>query len=69
MISEDQYGFRASKSTSDANIPHLDFAYSYLDIGSMVVSFFLGFKKAIDCVDHSNFLAKLDSLGVRDAAK
>ena len=69
LLSEDQYGFRAGKSTSDAIMDHLDFVYSNLDTGSIVVSFFLDFKKAFDCIDHSILLAKLDSFGIRGVAK
>ena len=48
---------------------HLDFFYSNLDTGSIVVSFFLDFKKVFDCIDHSILLAKLDSFGIRGVAK
>ena len=48
---------------------HLDFVYSNLDTGSIVVSFFLGFIKAFDYIDYSILLAKLDSFGIRGEAK
>ena len=45
LLSKDQYGFRGGKSASDAIIDHLDFVYSNMDTGSIVVSFFLDLKK------------------------
>ena len=45
LISEDQYGFRADKSTSDAIMVYSDFVHSILDEGSILVSLFLDFKK------------------------
>ena len=69
LLSEEQCGFRARKSTSDAIIDHSDFVYSILDTSSMVVSLFLDFKKVLDCIDHSILLSKLGSFGIRGVAK
>ena len=69
MLSEDQYGFRTGKSTSGANIDHLDFVNNDYDTGRIVASFFLDFKKAFYYIDHSIFLAKLVSIGIHGVAK
>ena len=42
--------------------------YENIDRGSVVVSLFLDFKKAFDCVDHKILLAKLQRYGVRGVA-
>ena len=63
-----QFGFRPHLSTSHAVSNTLQYIYNNLDNGSVVVSIFLDFAKAFDCVDHVLLLKKLNKYGIRGIA-
>ena len=63
-----QFGFREGLSTSHAIINNLQFVYDNLDKGDLVISIFLDFRKAFDCVDHKILLSKLSMYGIRGVA-
>ena len=65
IISEHQYGFQSGKSTFDAQEEFSRFIYENLDKGKIVISLFLDYKKAFDCVPHSILLEKLHHYGIR----
>ena len=60
-----QYGFRSGKSTSQSCANVLQYIYDNLDNGKNVLSVFLDFRKAFDCVDHVILLKKLYHYGIR----
>ena len=68
ILSKSQYGFRRGLSTSQAIMDNLSFIYRNLDQGKPVLSLFLDFKKAFDCVEHKILLLKLYMYGIRGAA-
>ena len=68
LLNPSQYGFRAGKSTSLAVMDHLQYVYENLDSGNIVVSIFLDFSKAFDCIEHEVLLGKLFRCGVRGVA-
>ena len=43
----------------------LDYTYSDLDAGKIVISLFFDFQNKFDCVDHKILLKKLEKYGVR----
>ena len=52
-------------SASDATTNTLQYIYDNIDKGYSVISFFLGFAKAFDCVDYGILLHKLIVYGVQ----
>ena len=56
FLNSDQYGFRKKLSTSNAIINMMQYIYDNLDQGNTVISIFLDFSKAFDCVNHKILL-------------
>ena len=65
LLSNNQYGFRPKRSTTQAMLDNLQFIYNNLDSNHVVLSIFLDFSKAFDCIDHELLLSKLGKYGFR----
>ena len=52
-----------------AVLNHLKYVYENLDQGNTVVSIFMDFSKAFDCIDHQLLLQKLHCYGIRGIAQ
>ena len=68
VLDNNQYGFRKKKSTIHAIMSNLERIYQSLDKGYTVLSIFVDFRKAFDCVDHTILMSKLYKYGIRGAA-
>ena len=68
ILTPKQFGFRKGKSTIQAVMDQLKFVYDNLDLGNTVVSIFMDFSKAFDCLDHTILLEKLSWYGIRGLA-
>ena len=67
-LDNNQYGFRANRSTSHAILNLLQYTYQNLDSSKIVFSLFLDFRKAFDSVNHKILLSKLKIYGIRGIA-
>ena len=65
LFNPNQFGFRKSKSTVQAVLDQLSFVYNNLDQSNTVISIFMDFSKAFDCLDHRLLLKKLYHFGIR----
>mgnify|MGYP001950330936 CR=1 FL=1 len=68
LLIENQFGFRARKSTTHAILNLMQYLYKNLDKGNIIFSIFLDFRKAFDTVDHQILISKLQSYGIRGQA-
>lgn len=68
LLSENQYGFRAKKSTEDAVVGLVDYVTQKMDIGSRCIGVFLDLAKAFDTVSRPILLKKMELLGIRGVA-
>ena len=65
IINENQFGFRASHSTSHALINAAENLYKSLDNDLHTLGIFIDFSKAFDTVNHSILCSKLEHYGIR----
>ena len=68
LLIENQFGFRARKSTTHAILNLMQYLYQNLDTGNIIFSIFLDFRKAFDTVNHQILISKLESYGIRGQA-
>ena len=65
ILSDSQYGFRSSCSTSSALIELIEEISTSLDNKKIAIGVFIDLRKAFDTIDHKLLLSKLDHYGVR----
>ncbi|KAI5720193.1 hypothetical protein M8J77_003240 [Diaphorina citri] len=65
LFNNQQFGFRSSRSTSDAVSCFLKELDSHLSNKNVAIGIFCDLTRAFDCVDHNILLAKLPFYGVR----
>ena len=69
LPSNNQYGFRPLRSTTQAMLDNLQYIYSSLGSDHIVLSFFYDFSKAFNCIDHNILLLILNLYGFRGVTK
>ena len=68
ILYEKQFGFHSNHSTDYAILSIIDKIQLSIDEKSYSCGIFLDFKKALNTVDHSILIKKLDKLGIRGLA-
>ena len=68
LLSNNQYGFRNKRSTSQALLHLIEKLTKSLDNKTITVGVFIDFKKAFDTIDHSLLLNKLEYYGIKGVA-
>ena len=66
LLSDNQFGFRKSRSTVHAIAQVTDFINKKMDAHLATIALFIDFKKAFDCVQHPVLIRKLKDLGFSD---
>ncbi len=69
LLSDQQYGFRANRSTTMAVMELIDNISTNTENKEYTVGLFIDLKKAFDTLDHSLLLNKLERYGIRGVAK
>ena len=65
LLANNQYGFRAGRSTEDAVLKLSSLITKYLDSGERCIGVFLDLQKAFDTVSIPIMLARLRNIGIR----
>src|SRR5436190_11010318 len=65
IISNNQFGFRKGKCTTDAMNKLIEFVVKSLDNKQKIISVFLDLTKAFDCVSHKTLLQIVHNFGIR----
>lgn len=68
LLSDNQFGFREGRSTSDAMISLTSKIYRALDTKKPAIAVFVDLAKAFDTVDHTQLMRVLDGVGFRGPA-
>ncbi len=68
ILSDQQYGFRANRTTSLALMEFVEEITSAIENKEYAIGIFLDLKKAFDTVDHDLLLKKMHRYGVRGVA-
>ena len=69
IISNQQYGFRKSRSTEFAIIEVIDKITKAIDQGKYTIGIFLDLSKAFDTINHEILIKKLEYYGMRGIAR
>jgi hypothetical protein len=65
FFSDNQYGFRAGRSTSDAIYNLTEIICKEIDNNCKVITIFLDLAKAFDTISHNILLSKMENCGIR----
>lgn len=68
LLTENQHGFRKTKSTSSAINSLIEYVLDQIDNEQFISAIFLDYSKAFDCLGHDLICTKLERLGIRNLA-
>lgn len=69
ILSNQQYGFRKSRSTEFSIIEVIDKITKAIDQGKYTIGIFLDLSKALDTINHEILIKKLEYYGMRGIAR
>ena len=68
LLSEHQYGFSKNRTTTYAEVEMVEEIPQAVENDKCAIGIYIDLQKALDTIDHSNLLGKLEKYGIQGTA-